>query len=152
MSLDSTGIITDVQSHAQTLAVFEQVITAEPKSAPGEGLTCAIWVDQMTPVAGGSGLAVTTGRLVLMVRIFKPMLSPPYGQIDPDIISAADSLFAAYIGAFTLDGKVRNVDVFGQHGIPLSARAGYVSIDKQMFRLMDITLPLIINDLWNEVP
>lgn len=152
MSLDVTGILAAVQSHAQQLGVFEQVITNEPKNAPGNGLTCAIWVQRMGTVAAASGLASVSGRVALMVRVLKPMLALPYGQIDPDILTAADALMAAYAGAFTLEGHVRDVDLLGQHGIGLDAQAGYVTIDKKLFRLMDVTLPLIINDLWTETP
>lgn len=152
MSLDVPGILASVQSHAQQLGLFEQVITNEPKNAPGNGLTCAIWVQRMGPIPAASGLASVSVRVVLMVRILKPMLALPYGQMDLDILSAVDGLMAAYSAAFTLEGKIKNVDLLGQAGQPLDSQAGYVTIDKKMFRLMDITLPLLTNDLWMEVP
>lgn len=151
MSLDINGILASVQSHAQQLGFFDQVITNEPKNAPGNGLTAAIWVQRMGPTTTDSGLATVSVRLVLMVRILKPMLALPYGQIDPDLLTAADGLMAAYCGNFTLEGKVKAVDLLGQAGQSLDAQAGYVTIDKKLFRLMDITLPLLTSDLWNEV-
>lgn len=151
MSLDVTGILASIESHAETLGLFERINTAEPKSAPGKGLSCAIWADQIGPDVGGSGLAIVAVRMTFMVRIFKPMLALPYGDIDKDVLMAVDALMAAYSGAFTLEGKVKAVDLLGQGGTPLSARAGYVTIDKQMFRTMDITLPLLTNDQWTEV-
>jgi hypothetical protein len=42
------------------------------------------------------------------------------------------------------------VDLLGAHGIPLSARAGYDEQDSKMFRVMDINLPLVINDVWQQ--
>ena len=151
MALNVAGIIASIESHAEQLGIFERVNTNEPKNAPGKGLSCAIWVDQMSPDVGGSGLAIVAVRLTLTVRILKPMLALPYGQIDPDILTATDTLMAAYAGAFTLEGQVKAVDLLGQGGAPLSARAGYVTIEKQMFRIMDITLPLLTNDQWTEV-
>jgi hypothetical protein len=152
VTLDVAGIVAAVESHAEQLGVFERVITSEPKSAPGNGLSAAIWASLIGPVPAASGLDVVTVRLELMVRILKPMLSQPYGQIDPDILAASDGLMGAYCGSFTLGGEVRDVDLFGAHGPGLSGRAGYITIDKTMFRVMDITLPLIINDLWTEAP
>lgn len=151
MSLDVTGILGAVQSHAQKLGLFENTDTHEPKNAPGNGLSCAIWADQISTVPTGSGLAASTARITFMVRIYSPMLAQPYDQIDPSVMSAVDALMNAYAGAFTLGGTVRNVDVLGAHGPGLAAKAGYVNQDGKLFRVMDITLPLIVNDVWNEV-
>ena len=152
MSLDVAGIVAAVESHAEATGVFERVVTTEPKAAPGKGMSVAIWAQDVGPVNAASGLAAVSVRVTLMVRVLKPMLSQPYGQIDPDILTAVDTLMSAYAGDFNLGGTVRNVDLLGQHGTAMAGRAGYLTIDKQTFRIMDITLPLIINDLWNEVP
>lgn len=152
MALDVNGILAAVQSHASETGLFEDVVTVEPKSAPGDGLYAAIWVDNLAPVAAGSGLNAVSTALTLTVRIMKRMLSQPYGQIDPEILTAADTLLRAYAGAFTLDGKVRNVDLFGMYGSRMEGQAGYLSLDKAMFRIFEITLPLTISDLWAEVP
>jgi hypothetical protein len=152
MSLDVAGIIGAVQSHAASIASIETVVTNEPKSAPGDGISCAIWFSEIAPVPGASGLGSVSVLLTLMVRVMKPMLSQPYGQIDPDMLAVTDLLMAAYAGAFTLGGEVRDVDLLGMYGSKLMARAGYLTLDKYMYRVVDITLPLVINDLWTEVP
>ncbi len=151
MALDAVSIIAAAESHAASLGVFETVVTSEPKNAPGNGVTCAIWLDQIGPVPAASGLVSVSARLVLMVRVMKPFLSQPYGRIDTDMLIAVDALMRSYSIGFTLGGLIRNVDVLGQFGAPLGGRAGYVQIDKSVYRLMDITLPMIINDLWDEV-
>lgn len=152
MSLDTAGLVAAIQSHADTTALFERVTVGEPKNAPGNGLSVAVFFSDVHPLAAASGLASATVRVAFTVRVMKPMLSQPYGDIDPDILTATDGLMRAYVGAFTLDGEVRNIDVFGQHGTSLSASSGYVTIDKVMYRVVDITLPMIVNDLWNETP
>lgn len=152
MSLDVQGIVAAAESHAQATGLFERVVTTEPKSAPGKGLSCSIWFAEVRPVAAAAGLDAVAVCLTLSVRVWKPMLSQPYGQIDPDMMAATDTLMAAYCSAFTLGGLVRNVDLLGQHGTSLNARSGYVTVDNQHFRIVDINLPLIINDLWTEVP
>lgn len=149
--LDAVSIVTAAESHAETLGVFERVVTNEPKNPPGNGTSCAIWADQMGPVSAASGLSSMSAQIVLMVRVMKPFLSQPYGRIDTDMMTAVDTLMRSYSTGFTLGGLVRNVDLLGQHGVALRGRAGYVTIDKTVFRLFDITLPLIINDLWDEV-
>jgi hypothetical protein len=44
------------------------------------------------------------------------------------------------------------VDLIGQHSQGLRAKAGYVNQDSTVYRLMDVSLPLIVNDLYPEVP
>ena len=151
MTLNSRAIFTAVQDHAETLAIFDRVGKHEPKNAPGNGLSCAIWAGPLRAVAAASGLASVSARMELMIRVYNPMLQKPEDDVDPTVLDAVDALFAAYAGDFELGGLVRDVDLLGQHGTPLSAVPGYLNQDSKLFRVIDVTLPLIINDLWNEV-
>lgn len=149
MSFPIVAVLDAVVSHAMALGRFEQVNAHEPKNAPGNGLTCAVWVDGVQPTLS-SGLSSTSTVFRLNVRIFSNMLKEPQDMIDPEVMFAVDELFAAYIGDFTLGGLIRNVDVRGQAGVPLSAQAGYINQDQTMLRVVTITLPLIVNDAWDE--
>lgn len=151
MSLDITTILNTVQDHALTSGYFTRVNGHEPKSAPDTGLTCAVWVEQIGPARGGSGLAATSTRLALNVRLYTPMLSEPEDAIDPNLMTALDALMAAYSGDFTLGGLVREVDLLGTYGDPLSARAGYLTTSGAEYRVVTITLPLVVSDLWEQV-
>lgn len=149
MTLNISGILDAVVSHAMASGHFEQVNGHEPANAPSLGLTAAVWADEVRPVA--SGLSTTTVRLAFNVRIYTSTQSEPADAIDPALIAAVDDLCAAYIGDFTLDGLVRQVDVFGAHGNPLLVRAGYIQQSGAIYRVMTITLPVIVNDLWEQV-
>lgn len=144
--------ITDaVVSHALSSGWFENVNTHEPKSSPGHGITCAVWVQGVTPVRQRSTLSKTAGRVGMNVRIYSRMLQQPEDQIDPNILKATDTLFAAYNGDFTLDGLITAVDVLGAYGNPLSGQAGYLDVGQGMYRIFTIEVPLIIDDLWEQV-
>lgn len=151
MALDIVTILDTVQDHALASGYFDAVNGHEPKSAPQNGLTAAVWVEQIGPARGGSGLAATSSRLALNVRLYTPMVQQPEDAIDPDLMTALDALLAAYSGDFTLGGIVREVDLLGAYGDPLSARAGYLTTSGAEYRVMTITLPLIVNDLWEQV-
>ena len=150
MALDISSILDGVVSHAMASGQFERVNQHEPKNAPGNGLTCAIWVDRIAPTTA-SGLASTSAVVTFRVRLYSGMLQEPQDAIDPNIVLAVDALMTAYSGDFDLGGNVRNVDLLGLAGIPLSAQAGYLNQDNKMFRVMDITLPVIVNDVWGQV-
>lgn len=151
MALDIRTILDAVESHALASGFFQAVNGHEPKSAPQNGLTAAVWVEQIGPARGGSGLASTSTRLALFVRLYTPMMSEPEDAIDPDLMTALDALLAAYSGDFELGGLIRQVDLLGAYGDPLSARAGYLTTSGAEYRVMTITLPLIVSDLWEQV-
>lgn len=150
--IETQAIVEAIVSHAAASGHFERVNAHEPKNSPGSGVTAAAWVQRLAPVALASGLAVTSALLVVNVRLYTPLLQEPLDAVDPNMVGAADALIAAYSGDFTLDGLVRNVDLLGAHGTPLSAEAGYLEQDKKMFRVMTLTVPLVISDAWEQTP
>lgn len=149
MSLNVNSIMDAVTSHALSTGLFEHVTQHEPKSAPGNGLSCAIWVNSITPAS--SGLGVTSARVELNVRVYLNMLSEPQDSIDPQVLDAVSKLMDAYAGDFELGGEARMIDLRGVGGVPMSASAGYINQDSTLYRAMVITLPIIVNDVWNEV-
>lgn len=151
---DVVGTVTDaLVSHAQTMGLFETVNRHEFKNAPaGGGLHGNVWFSALAPYPGGSGLNVTAARLAFIFRLYGSMLDEPQDDIDENMIVALDQLLAAYSADFTLDGLVREVDLLGAAGVPLSAQSGYLTIGNKMMRVIDITLPLIINDAWEQQP
>ncbi len=150
MALNITGLLDAVVSHAAASGHFERVNQHEPENAPGSGLTCAVWSNRITALRS-SGLDSVTALVVFNVRIFSHMTDPP-DAIDPTVIAAVDSLCGAYSGDFTLGGLLRQVDLLGANGQALDVRAGYLQQDGTRYRVMDIALPCIVNDLWTEAP
>lgn len=148
--MDVDAIFSVVLSHAKASGLFENVNGHEPENPPGNGLTCAVWVDALTSAL--SGLDATTAYLVFKVRIYSSAISEPVDAIDPAVLHATDVLYAAYVGDFQLGGNARMVDVRGGSGVRLSAQAGYVAADGKQLRVMTITLPVIVNDAWTENP
>lgn len=136
-----------IASHAMTLGLFDTVNKHEPKSPPGNGLSCAVWIQSIRPVRS-SGLSVTSGNVTFHVRIYGGMLTEPQDDIDPNMMSAATALMAAYSGDFDLGATVRSIDLLGMDRDPLFAQAGYLTISQKMFRVMVITLPVIVNDMF----
>lgn len=148
--LDIAGITATIETHAFASGRFEQVSGFEPKSAPGLGITAAVWFQSIEPAVSASGLAATTIRLTFNIRITTNMLAEPQDGIDPRIVNAVDALMAAYSGDFTFGAQVRNVDLMGQTGQPMRADAGYLTQDNRSYRAVVITLPLICNDVWEQ--
>jgi hypothetical protein len=152
VTVNATAILAAVRSHAAASGHFDRVSGHEPKNAPGNGVSAATWVDRVTPLPQGSGLASSSALLLLNVRVFTNMLSDPPDDIDPSLVSAVDALMTAYSADFDLGGNVRNVDLLGAYSAGLSAQAGYVEQDGKLYRVMTISLPLVVSDVWQQSP
>jgi hypothetical protein len=147
-----SGVLDALTSHALASGLYEAVNNHEPKSKNptlGTSLTAALWVQQIAPIRA-SGLAVTSGRVEFTLRNYTSMLSEPQDAIDPAVMNAVDVMMAAYSGDFTLGGLIRQVDLLGAYGNPLSAVAGYLNQSGRLFRVMDMCVPLVIDDLWGQ--
>lgn len=149
--METDALIDAVASHALASGYFEAVNRHEPKSSPGTGLTAAVWVQHLIPLPAQSSLAGTAGRLLFQVRLYSNMLAREEDQIDPNLVKACDELMRAYSSDFTLDGLVNSVDLLGRHGVALSAQSGYIQVDRGYFRVLDIDVPLILDDIWEQI-
>jgi len=152
MSLNTAGIFAAMLSHGQSLGLFERVKGHEPKNAPGNGLSLAIWTKEIEPAVGSSGLNSTTGLITFSAMALYPAFVEPQEEMEQALLSAVDELIRAYSGDFTLGGMVRNVDLLNEHGAPLGALFGYTLIDNTWYRQGTVTVPVVINDLWTEAP
>lgn len=142
----ATALFADIQSMAQQLAIFRATETHDPLSAPGEGLWCSITLGNVRPVSS-SGMASVSGQITLIVRVWSSALQKPQDNIDPNVLAAACALMGAFAGGFTIGGTVRNIDLFAMTGTPQWAP----DFEGKPFRVIEISLPIVINDLFAEV-
>lgn len=139
-----------IVSEVQLTGYFDKVMQHEPKSAPHTGLTAAIWLQSLSPLPMKSGVAVTSGLAIYMIRIYSDMLKEPQDLIDPACMRAGANIIRRFHDGFDLGlhPLVYSVDLLGESGSQLSLDAGYVDIDNRKYRVMDITIPVILNDVW----
>lgn len=153
MSLNVRPLFDAVVSMAAASGHFLAVNGAEPKSAPrvvGAELRAAVWIDSIQPVQRRAGLAATSVRVAVNCRIYGSMLAAPQDEIDPNIADAAATLMEALTGDFTPTDVDGDIDLLGAYGAGLGAQAGYLGIDGGMYRVMTLTIPFILNDVWTQ--
>lgn len=149
MSLNLRAIIDAVASHALATGYLEQFDRHEAKSAPGTGLHGSTWAAVIGPA--DSGLASTSVKLEYTLRIQQNMLAEPQDDIDELIIAVYDALITSLSSDYSLGGLIRNIDLNGRYGAGLSGRMGYIPLDKKLFRALDVLVPMILNDVWEQV-
>lgn len=153
MTLQTRQYIDALVSHMLASGHFESVNGAEPGAMPGNsGLAGAVWFTRIRPIGEASGLASVSIVMTMNVRLFTSLNTSPFEEIDPAMVSCVDDLMNAFIGDFTLGGLVRCVDVLGMYGTMLESQSGYVETDQVKLRVVDITVPLVIDDVWTEAP
>jgi len=138
------ALFTAIQSYAEELGLFQAVDLHDPWNAPGNRLFCSIMLGQVKPVTS-SGLNSVSGQVTLSVRAGSIELQKPLDSINPELLSAVSSLMGAFAGGFTLGGTVRNIDLFG-----MSAAPGWVDFEGKPFRVVEISLGIVINDMFAE--
>lgn len=151
MPLPIDEIMDVVVSHAQNSGWFQTVTQHESKQSGTNSMTAGVWVEGFAPVRS-SGLNSVSIRLELEMRLFGSTTTEPYDDIDLNLTKAANDLFTDYIGDFDLGSNARHIDVFGAYGKPLSVQAGYLNMQGREFRVFQIKIPIIINDVWDESP
>ena len=160
MALDDAAIIAiydAVSSHAKASGLFDGVLDHEPwTSLPDASkMYAAVLLGPLGPAPGASGLSSTSGRLELSVRVYATRTSQP-GACDRKVLGAATKLMAAYSGDFELeapdipDGLINSIDLLGARGGPMAMVPGWLQMDGAPLRVAEITLPVILNDVWGQ--
>jgi hypothetical protein len=149
-TLGGQAIIDAIESQMMELGLFDSINAHDPINPPGEGLTAAIWVQDITPLDSESGLDSVTLLFVINMRVYMLARAEPIDYVDPAMTSAVDQSMSSLAAGFTLGGLVRNIDLFGKHGAPFAAKYGYVSMSGTVYRAATITIPSVINDVWTE--
>lgn len=146
MALDIDTLLGKLVDHALSTGHFDAVNTHEPDNAPGSGLTANVVLDTITPVS--SGLAATSCRVTFIMTFMYPTTVMPRDATEPFLIKALDAVMGRLTGDLRLDDTVRMIDLLGAYGDGLEAITGYYKIQEQAYRVMELTIPLIVNDVW----
>jgi hypothetical protein len=141
----ATALFQAIQSYALELGIFQGVDLHDPWNAPGNRLFCSINLGTVRPVAS-SGLAAVSGQVNLVIRVWSSALQKPLDGIDPELLAAVSSLMGAFAGGFTLAGTVRDIDLMA-----MSAQPAYVDFEGKPFRVVEISVGVVLNDMWAEV-
>lgn len=149
MALNTPALLVALRDHAGKLGVFDRVAGHEPRNAPGRGVTCAYMLRKILPFPAQSGLDATSVVVTVVARLYKPA---PGDADDTETVLAwaADALIGALSGDFTLDGIACDVDLLGRTGTALGAEFGWLRQDDATLRTCDITIPVVINDVWEQ--
>ena len=145
MAFDASNTLDAVAGHLLASGYLRDVMIGEPKSPPsGDQLTASVFLNSISVAEVTLGSTIESH--VLMLRIFRNMLAEPTETMEKEFAKAVSSILSDIIGEFDLGGSVRSIDVAGIYGPSIAVSYGYLDLGGTMFRIADITLPLIVDD------
>ena len=134
-----------IQSHLMAGARFAAVELGQPAQvAKGTKMSAAIWLKTIS--VGDVFLIVVDKVYTVNIRLYRDMLTEPQEQGEFDPALTVQEIGSDLLSDSTLGASVRNIDAAGIFGTPVSAQWGYTSVAGWMFRTVDITVPIIVND------
>lgn len=148
-----TALMAAVKSIPAKLGSYRSsVIWHEPYAAPAALPSIALWAGPIEPVGAVSGLSEVSGRVTVNGRIYVANAQKHDDKTEALLLTLTSSLLGAFAGAFTLGGDVMCVDLLGMYGQKLSAQPGYLEHGGTFFRVSEVSVPIVIDPLWTEVP
>jgi hypothetical protein len=150
MGVEWQAIQDEIISIAQRSGFFDSTQGHESKNAPGNGIHFEVVYDGKRPAK--SGLSRTSVVVTYLCRVACSMTREPLDAIDVDLCNAADAIWDGVHGGYEFDNitNVRCGDLMGSEGTPMTDKSGYITYGSTQYRVIEITLPIIINDCYNQ--
>lgn len=145
---DYRDLFNGVVSVPMALGVFDQVNSHEPENPPGKGVNCSVTLGPITPAP--SGLASTSLKITFLLRLYSSLEQRPLDPVDPELLVATAVLIGAYSGGFELTGFTNPGVVRDISLLEVSATPRYLIQDGKGFRVMEVTVPIEINDAFDQ--
>lgn len=146
-------LFSKLTSHAKSLGIFERVEFREPVNKPASGVALALWVNDYRPPPAGSGVAETSMVLDVRATVYCPLGTGKRSaaEVEALVLYAVHRVIKVLSNDFELEGMVRSIDLLGMTGEAMHADFGHLQYEDTWYRIGEITVPLIINDIYEQV-
>lgn len=133
--------------------VYEAVIAepSQPFTAPAQTkrVAAAVWFVSWLPTLT---LATSVEGFILNVRLHVDAFAKPQEEHELALTDTFSEFTTDIQQDYTLGGVVREIDIAGQFTDGMSAEAGRITLSDKMYRIIDITVPVIVNDVATHAP
>lgn len=150
MAFDIKSTLQAIENQLLTSAYFAHVQVGEPKAPPPGPFAVSVFMQDVGVVS--LTLSGTIERHSVLIRIYRRIFEDTESNIELEMAALVSRVMSDLAGEFDLGATIRNVDLGGQHGAPLSARFGYVDVGGTMYRVGDISVGLIVDDSGTQAP
>jgi|TARA_R110000824_G_scaffold77713_1_gene196436 hypothetical protein len=147
MAFEIKNTLLAVETYIRNLGLFSTVQIGEPKQALGQGFHAAIFMQSVSismVYLGGD----TRENHVAQLRIYKDMLAEytdPQNSLETELASVVSKLMSNLLSDTDLESSIMSIDAGGMDGTSMTATYGYIEVGGQMYRIVDIGIPFIVN-------
>lgn len=144
MAFNLTATLDALLTHLAGSGHFEHVQVGEPKSPPSTtGLTGAIFISNLVTndLTFQLGVEVHT----VTVRCYLNMMHEPQKDVELKIAEAISKIITDLLGDWNLSTAIDHIDSAGQFGSGIDVNFSYLDVGGTMFRLADITVPMVVD-------
>ncbi len=127
-----------IQKHLRGTQRLPSVSIGEPLEPPGDMHAAVFPFAYSNPATTLNG---SIERRSVMVRIYVNALREPREQIEFDLDEAASELHSDILGDFDLGGDIRNIEP-----TLITTTFGYIDVGPTKFRIVDILIPMTVDD------
>lgn len=151
MAFDVRRTLEAMLSHISSGGYVRSSQIGEPKTPSEAILSVAVFMADSAIVA--TTLQDTIEIHTVTVRLYKKMeFTEPGEAAEFELARVSAEIASSFMGAFDLDGTIRNVDVAGQYGQGLTSIWGTIDLGATVFRVVDILVPMIVDGSTTLVP
>ena len=148
MTFDPTTVLGNIQTTLQGVSGIGNVVIGEPFSPPdADRLTTAIFCASYEPA--GVTLTTTIDVFEVTLRVYSRAGMTPVdaSTVEQNVAKTYFLVLSTLAGKFTLGGQIRAIDWAGEEaGRKVTGKWGHVVIGGTIFRVVDISVPLIVDD------
>lgn len=144
----SEAVFVALDSMLRASGRFATVNRHEVKNAPLSQLTAELWGGRIEPVPPRSGLDVTSIMITYRIRIGMGMLTEPQDAIDPAVMGAVIDLMTKINANLTFGQDGVEVDLLKSASEGLFSQDGYIPRDNKLFRVQDVSVPVMFHDVF----
>ncbi len=143
MAYDVLASLVALQSKVKASGFVPSCELGEPKQPPVDRLHAGIYMrdQRVSKVTLASTIEVHTA----IVRLYMNAFIEPAGTTETELARTASNLQADWFADYNLGDEIRNIDIAGEEGEAVGAAWGYVDVGGTMYRLCDITVPMIVD-------
>lgn len=148
-----TTVISDIRSELQLVSSALLILdSSPPANIPVNRDVCSFWPEYVEAYPEGSGLATTAMKANIIVRLWKNKavlsLNDP---VDALLLALADSILSQFHGDLVNTSHDWYVDVEGETGKSMGFKTGFVKLSGAIYRVIDVDIPIVINDFYTQV-
>tara|TARA_Y100000310_G_scaffold50965_1_gene47025 strand:- start:2057 stop:2512 length:456 start_codon:yes stop_codon:yes gene_type:complete len=144
MAFNLTATLNALLTHLAGAGHFEQVQIGEPKSPPSTtGLTGAIFIANLVTndITFQLGIEVHT----VTIRCYLNMMHEPHKDIELKLAGAISKIITDLLGDWNLSTAIKHIDSGAEFSSGIDVGFSYLDVGGTMFRVADITVPMVVD-------